>query len=199
MLSYGLFQLIAFFLIILALTKPLGAFMANVFEGRRTFLHPVLRPLESLVYKLGGVSESKEQRWTQYTASLLAFSVVSLLVTYLIVRLQAWLPWNPAHIGAMSPDLAFNTAVSFTTNTNWQAYTPEVDAQLLYADGGIDHAQFPLGRGGHGRGHGAGARICALFQPTTIGNFWVDLTRATVYVLLPISLVVALFLRSGRA
>jgi K+-transporting ATPase ATPase A chain len=191
MLSYGLFQLIAFFLIILALTKPLGAFMAAVFEGRRTFLHPVLRPLESLVYKLGGVSESKEQRWTHYSASLLAFSAVSLLLTYLIVRIQAWLPWNPAHIGAMAPDLAFNTAVSFTTNTNWQAYTPEAAVSYFTQMVGLATHNFFSAAAGMAVAI-ALVRGFARHATDKIGNFWVDLTRGTVYVLLPISLLVAL-------
>jgi potassium-transporting ATPase potassium-binding subunit len=191
MLSYGLFQLIVFFLIILALTKPLGLFMAAVFDGRRTFLHPVLRPVEGVIYKLSGVVESREQRWTQYTGSLLAFKVVSLLVTYAITRAQGWLPLNPAHIPAMSPDLAFNTAVSFTTNTNWQSYTPEVAVSYFTQMVGLATHNFFSAAAGIAI---AVVLVRGFARQTTdkIGNFWVDLTRATVYVLLPMSLLVAL-------
>jgi K+-transporting ATPase ATPase A chain len=126
MTSMGLLQIFLFFLIILALTKPLGVFMARLFEGERTFLHPVVRPFERLVYKIGGVDEAAEQHWTHYAGSLLAFSLVGILLTYLIMRLQGMLPFNPqGFMGKLwSPDLAFNTAVSFGTNTNWQVYTP---------------------------------------------------------------------------
>ena len=121
----GIFQIIVFFLIILALTKPMGVFMARLFEGKKTFLHPVIRPLESLTYKVIGIREESEQRWTQYTAALIAFSVFSFLFVYLIQRLQGVLPFNPQGFGAtnVTPDSAFNTAVSFMTNTNWQSYS----------------------------------------------------------------------------
>ncbi len=123
----GLLQILLFFLILLALTKPLGIFMARLFEGQRTFLHPVVRPIERLVYKLSAVDESNDQHWTHYAGSLLAFTLVGIILTYLIQRLQGLLPFNPQGFGGklISPDLAFNTAVSFGTNTNWQAYTPE--------------------------------------------------------------------------
>src|SRR3989449_972567 len=134
MTSNGLLQITGFFLLVLALTKPMGAFMTHIFEGKRTWLHPALGPLERLIYKLCGIQEDQEQRWTGYAASLLMFSLASLVLTYLIQRLQGFLPFNPQGFGtahaaqgatAMTPDLAFNTDVSFTTNTNWQAYTPE--------------------------------------------------------------------------
>src|SRR6476661_5649054 len=127
MTSIGVLQIAIFFALILICTKPLGAFMAKVFEGQRTFLHPVLRWLEVLTYKLIGVREEVEQRWTQYTAALLSFSVFGFLIVYLMQRAQGWLPFNPQGMNAsnVSPDLAFNTAVSFMTNTNWQAYTGE--------------------------------------------------------------------------
>src|SRR5262249_49745133 len=113
--------------VLLGCTKPLGAYMARVFEGERTFLHPALRPIERLIYRLCGIEEEREQVWTQYAASMLMFSVVGLLLTYLMARLQGLLPFNPQGFGwkLMTPDLAFNTAVSFTTNTNWQSYVPE--------------------------------------------------------------------------
>ena len=130
----GVLQIAVFFVVVLALTKPMGAYMTKVFSGERTFLHPVLRPLERLCYAAGGVKESVEQRWTQYAASLLAFSVFSFLILYLFQRLQGWLPLNPMGFGtahapagatAMTPDLSFNNAVSFTTNSNWQNYSGE--------------------------------------------------------------------------
>ncbi len=191
MLSYGLFQLLAFFLIILLLTKPLGAFMARVFEGRRTFLHPVMRPLEKLIYTLAGISPSKEQRWTQYAASLLAFSAVSLVITYVIARFQGLLPWNPAQIGGMSPDLAFNTAVSFTTNTNWQSYVPETAASYFTQMLALATHNFFSAAAGIAVAV-ALVRGFARFSTDKVGNFWVDLTRATLYVLLPLSILLAL-------
>ena len=121
--------------------------MARVFQGERTFLHPVLRWLEVLTYKLIGVREDVEQRWTQYTASLLSFSIFGFLLVYLLQRAQGFLPFNPQHFdaGNVSPDLAFNTAVSFVTNTNWQAYGGEIDAELLRADGRADGAELRFG------------------------------------------------------
>jgi K+-transporting ATPase ATPase A chain len=195
MFSYGLFQLIAFFLLILALTKPLGLFMTAVFEGRRTFLHPVLRPVERLIYKLCGVTEDREQRWTQYAGALLAFSAAGLLLTYLIERLQGWLPLNPAGIKGMTPDLAFNTAASFTTNTNWQSYVPEVAVSYFTQMLGLATHNFMSAAAGMAVAI-ALVRGFARHETDKIGNFWVDATRATVYVLLPISLIVAVALAS---
>src|SRR5215470_16457437 len=127
MTAIGFYQILFFFFVVLAVTKPLGIFMARVFAGERTFLHPVLRPLERLIYRLSGIREEVEQHWTQYAAALLAFSIVKIVFTYLIQRLQGVLPLNPQGFDAskVSPDLAFNTAVSFVTNTNWQAYSGE--------------------------------------------------------------------------
>src|ERR1700694_3105721 len=127
MTSIGVLQIAIFFGLILICTKPLGAFMAKLFEGQLTFLHPVLRWLEVLTYKVIGVKEEVEQRWTLYAASLLSFSIFGFLLVYMIQRAQAFLPFNPQGFGAgnVSPDLAFNTAVSFVTNTNWQAYSGE--------------------------------------------------------------------------
>src|SRR6202171_578040 len=125
MTSIGIVQILVFFGLILLATKPVGLFMSRLFQGERTFLHPVLRPLEVLVYKLCGVREDQEQRWTQYAASLLSFSIFSFLFVYAFQRLQGLLPLNPPGFGTaeMPPTLAFTTAVSFTTNTNWQAYS----------------------------------------------------------------------------
>ncbi len=196
----GLLQIGVFFLAVLALTKPLGGFMARVFEGERTWLHAVLRPLERLIYRLCGIQEDQEQRWTGYAASLLMFSVVSLLLTYLIQRIQGLLPFNPQGFGtahaaqgatAMTPDLAFNTAVSFTTNTNWQAYTPETTMSYVTQMVGLATHNFFSAAAGMAI---AIALIRGFARHTSekIGNFWVDMTRATVYVLLPLSIVIAL-------
>src|SRR5579862_9682748 len=136
----GIAQIVIFFLIILALTKPVGVFMYQIFEGRKTLLHPLVRPLERLIYKLGGVREDEEQTWVRYTASLIAFSVFCFLFPYAFQRLQGILPLNPMHFSTpqapmnatpMTPDLAFNTAVSFMTNTNWQSYSPDTTLGYL--------------------------------------------------------------------
>src|SRR5215471_3175152 len=127
MTTAGVIQILLFFALILVCAKPLGLYMAKVFEAQRTFLHPVLRWLEVLTYKVTGIKEDVEQRWTHYTASLLSFSIFGFLLTYLLQRLQGVLPFNPQGFNAsnVSPDLAFNTATSFVTNTNWQSYSGE--------------------------------------------------------------------------
>ena len=152
MTSNGILQIALFFALILVCVKPLGAFMANVFEGRRTFLHPVLRWLEVLTYKVAGVREDVEQRWTQYTASLLAFSIFGFLLVYLLQRAQAYLPFNPQNFGTpnVTPDLAFNTAVSFLTNTNWQAYSGESTLSYFVQMAALDGSEFRFGRGRNG-------------------------------------------------
>src|SRR5215468_10880451 len=133
MTTVGVIQILLFFGIILALTKPVGVFMARLFQGERTFLHPLLRPVEVAVYKLCGVREDTEQKWTHYTASLLAFSLLSFLLTYALMRLQGLLPLNPQGFGAgqVAPDQGFNTAISFMTNTNWQWYSGESTMSYL--------------------------------------------------------------------
>ncbi len=200
----GLLQIGAFFLVILALTKPLGAFMARVFGGDRTWLHPVLRPLERGIYKLCGIREGEEQHWTGYAASLLMFSLASLLLTYLIQRIQGLLPFNPQGFGtthavqgaaAMTPDLAFNTAVSFTTNTNWQAYTPETTMSYLTQMAGLATHNFFSAAAGIAIAI-ALVRGFARHSSEKIGNFWVDTTRATIYVLLPLSVLIAVLFAS---
>ncbi len=204
MTTDGLLQIATFFLVILALTKPVGAFMERVFEGRRTWLHPVLRPLERLIYGACGINEEREQRWTEYAGSLLAFSLVSLLLTYLIQRIQGILPLNPQGFGTLhppqgatplSPDLAFNTAVSFTTNTNWQSYVPETTMSYLTQMMALATHNFFSAAAGIAVAL-ALTRGFALHTVETIGNFWVDLTRATVYLLLPLSIAGALLLVS---
>src|SRR5689334_18274398 len=116
----GIVQFVIFLAVVIALTKPMGAFMARVFAGERTFLHPVVRPLERATYRLCGIDETAEQRWTGYAAALLAFSLVGMVMTYVLLRVQQWLPLNPQGLGNVGADLSFNTAASFATNTNWQ-------------------------------------------------------------------------------
>ena len=186
-----------FFGLLLLCTKPLGAYMARVFEGQRTFMHPLLRWLEVLTYKLIGVREEVEQRWTQYTASLLSFSIFGFVLVYLLQRAQAILPFNPQNFSAanVTPDSAFNTAVSFTTNTNWQSYVPEVTLSYFVEMAALTVQNFASAAAGIAVAI-ALVRGFARQEKQTIGNFWVDVTRATVYVLLPICIVGALFLCS---
>jgi K+-transporting ATPase ATPase A chain len=200
MTSIGLLQILLFFLVLLALTKPIGAFMAHLFEGERTFLHPVVRPLERLVYRLSGVDETAEQGWTYYAGSLLAFSLVGILLTYLIQRIQGVLPFNPqGFLGKLiSPDLAFNTATSFSTNTNWQAYTPETTVSYFTQMVGLAVHNFTSAAAGIATAM-AMVRGFSRRSANSIGNFWVDVTRATLYLLIPISIVGALVLVSQGA
>ena len=197
MTSTGVLQIFIYFLILLAVTKPVGLYMTRVFNGERTFLHPVLRWLETLIYKLAGVREDAEQRWTQYAGALLSFSVVGFLLAYVIQRAQAYLPLNPQNFGTpvMTPDLAFNTALSFVTNTNWQSYSGESTLSYFVQMAALTVQNFVSGAAGVAVAI-AVARGFARQQMKTIGNFWVDMTRATVYILLPLSLVGALFLCS---
>ncbi len=197
MTSAGVLQILLFFALILVCVKPLGAFMANVFEGKRTFLHPVLRWLEMLTYKVTGVQEDVEQRWTQYTASLLAFSIFGFLLVYLMQRVQAYLPFNPQNFGTpnVPPDLAFNTATSFLTNTNWQAYSGESTLSYFVQMAALTVQNFVSAAAGMAVAI-AVIRGFARHEMRTLGNFWVDMTRAALYVLLPISFIAALFLCS---
>jgi potassium-transporting ATPase potassium-binding subunit len=197
MTSVGVLQILFFFGLLVVCTKPLGAYMARVFQGKRTFLHPVLRWLEVLTYKVTGVREDVEQRWTQYTASLLSFSIFGFMLVYLLQRLQGLLPFNPQGLNAgnVSADSAFNTAVSFMTNTNWQSYVPEVTLSYFAQMAALAVQNFASAAAGIAIAI-AVVRGFARHETKTIGNFWVDVTRATLYVLLPISFVGALFLCS---
>jgi K+-transporting ATPase ATPase A chain len=197
----GISQIVVFFLIVLALTKPVGVFMYFVFEGQRTFLHPVLRPIERLIYWLGGVKEDVEQSWVAYTASLISLSTFCFLFPYAIQRLQGLLPLNPMHFSTgqapmnatpMTPDLAFNTAVSFMTNTNWQSYSPDTTVSYLVQMAALAVQNFVSAAVGIAVAV-AMIRGFARHTAKTIGNFWVDVTRCTLYILLPISIVAALF------
>ena len=200
MTSIGVLQIAIFFALILITAKPLGAFMARVFEGQRTFLHPVLRWLEALTYRVSGIKEDVEQRWTTYTASLLSFSIFGFLLTYLIQRLQGILPLNPAHYGAsqVPPDLAFNTATSFVTNTNWQAYAGEATMSYFVQMAALAVQNFASAAAGMAVAI-ALIRGFARTEKKTLGNFWVDVTRATVYVLLPLSILASLIYVSQGA
>ena len=200
MTSIGILQILVFFGLILLLTKPVGLFMSHLFQGERTFLHPIVRPLERLVYRLCGVREDQEQRWTQYAASLLAFSFFAFLFPYALMRLQGWLPLNPQKFGAaqVSPDQAFNTAVSFMTNTNWQSYTGESTMSYLVQMAALAVQNFASAAAGIAVAI-ALIRGFARHETDKIGNFWVDLTRTTLYVLIPISAIAALVLVSQGA
>ncbi len=191
----GWLQILLFFALILAVAKPLGVFMARVFNRERTFLDPVLRPVERLIYRLTGVDETREMRWTEYGAAMLLFSVVSMIALYLLQRLQAWLPLNPQKLGNIEPSSAFNTAASFTTNTNWQSYVPETTMSYLTQMAGLTVQNFVSAAVGIALAI-AFIRGIAQREKDSLGNFWVDMTRATLWVLLPFCLVGALALVS---
>jgi K+-transporting ATPase ATPase A chain len=192
MTANGWFQIAVFVLVLFAVTKPIGAFMARVFSGEKTFLDPVMRPIERLMYRATGVDEKHEMRWTEYAVSVLLFSAVSLLLLYLIERVQGWLPLNPQKFAAVPQALAFNTAASFTTNTNWQAYSGETTMSYLTQMAGLAYHNFISAATGIAIAI-AFIRGIARREKATIGNFWVDLTRTCLWVLLPVSLVVSLF------
>lgn len=195
MTANGWFQIGLYVLVLFLITKPIGIFLARVFECEKTFLDPLLRPMERLLYRLCGVDESKEMRWTEYGTTLLVFSAVSLILLYLFERLQYWLPWNPQRFASVSPDLAWNTAVSFTTNTNWQAYTPETTMSYLTQMAGLAYHNFASAAVGIALAI-AVIRGVSRHESKTIGNFWVDLTRCLLWVLLPVCLVGSLVLVS---
>ena len=193
MTANGWLQFALFCLILLASVRPVGVYLARVLEGERTWLSRVLRPIERLIYKLCGVHADKEMNWREYAFAVLGFSAVSMLLTYAIERLQNFLPWNPQHLAAVGPDLAWNTAASFTTNTNWQSYTPETTMSYLTQMAGLATHNFWSAAVGIAV---AVALIRGIKRTTsaTIGNFWVDMTRTLLYVLLPASLIYALML-----
>jgi len=198
MTSNGWLQIAVFLGLILLVTKPMGVFMTRVFNREQTFLDPVMRPIERLVYKLTGVDEAHEMRWTEYAASMLLFSVVSLLLLYLIERLQLHLPWNPQQLAAVPQALAFNTAASFTTNTNWQNYSGEVVMSYFTQMAGLAYHNFVSAAVGIALAI-AFIRGIARRQMQTIGNFWVDMVRGCLWVLLPFCIVGALVLVSQGA
>jgi len=196
MTANGWFQILLYLVLILLVTKPLGVFMARVFSRERTFLDPVLRPIERVVYRLTGVDEDHEMRWTEYAAAMLLFSVVSMLLLYLIERLQLHLPWNPQKLAGVLPEhLAWNTAASFTTNTNWQAYSGESTMSYFTQMAGLAYHNFISAATGIALAI-AFIRGIARRQMQTIGNFWVDMVRSCLWVLLPVCIVGALVLVS---
>jgi len=196
MTANGWFQILFFLFLVFLVTKPLGIFMARVFNREKTFLDPVLRPIERVLYRVTGVDEDHEMRWTEYAIAMLLFSVVSMLVLYLIQRVQGFLPFNPQKFGAVAPaHVAFNTAASFTTNTNWQAYSGESTMSYFTQMAGLAYHNFISAA--------VGITLAIAFirgisrrQMETIGNFWVDLVRTSLWVLLPFCVVGALFLVS---
>jgi K+-transporting ATPase ATPase A chain len=191
----GWLQIAIFLLLILAVTKPLGVYMARVFNRERTFMDPVLRPIERLLYRVTGVDETREMRWTEYAIAMLLFSLVSMVVLYLLQRLQGYLPFNPQKLGAVAPALAFNTAASFTTNTNWQNYGGETTMSYLTQMAGLAYHNFVSAAVGISLAI-AFIRGVARREQQTIGNFWVDMVRSTLWVLLPFAFIGALALVS---
>src|SRR5271156_6264109 len=190
MTANGWLQSLIFFALLLALMRPLGIYIARVLEGEHTFLSPVLRPIERLIYKLSGIRPEEEMTWREYSVALLLFSFVSLLLTYVIERAQHFLPWNPQHLAGVAPDLAWNTAASFTTNTNWQAYTPETTMSYFTQMVGLAYHNFLSAAVGIAVAI-ALVRGIARKESKTIGNFWADTTRSILYILLPICLIYA--------
>jgi potassium-transporting ATPase potassium-binding subunit len=193
MTAIGWIQIILFCAIIVALVKPLGWYMTRVFNGERTFLSPILRPVEVALYWIGGVDEKREQHWVTYTVAMLFFHVGGFLILYALMRLQAVLPFNPAEQSAVAEDLSFNTAISFITNTNWQNYGGESTMSYLVQMLGLTHQNFLSAATGIALAM-ALIRGFSRSSMRTIGNFWVDVTRTTLYVLLPICMLYTIFL-----
>jgi K+-transporting ATPase ATPase A chain len=192
MTANGFVQIALFCAVVVLLVKPFGYYMTRVFNGERTFLSLPLRPLERAIYALSGVKEDEEQDWKSYGLAMLTFSLAAFLALYALQRLQAFLPFNPQHLDSVSPDLAFNTSVSFVTNTNWQSYTPETTMSYLTQMAGLTVHNFVSAATGIALAI-ALIRGFARRSAQTIGNFWVAMTRTVLYVLLPIAIVVGLF------
>jgi len=195
MTAFSLIQIGVYLVVLLLLVKPLGAYMAHVYQGERTFLNPLFKPLERLVYRIARVNSAEEMDWKTYAVAMLIFNLIGLIFLYLLLRLQNFLPLNPQGLPALSPDLAFNTAVSFVTNTNWQSYSGEAAMSYLSQMAGLTVQNFLSAATGM-------AVLIAMVRgfvrhsADTIGNFWVDMTRSVFYILVPLSLVLALALVS---
>jgi K+-transporting ATPase ATPase A chain len=193
--SSGLLQIALYLVVLVALVKPLGGFMARVYEGERTWLSRVLGPVERLIYRSAAVDPAEDQNWKQYAFAALLFNAVGFAFVYMLQRAQGLLPLNPQGFGAVSPDSAFNTAISFASNTNWQGYGGESTMSYLTQMLGLGVQNFVSAAGGM-------AVLIALIrgfarrQATGLGNFWVDLTRSTLYILLPLSSLLAIVLVS---
>src|SRR3954447_23760534 len=188
----GWIQILVFALLVLALVKPLGWYMTRVFNGEPTLFSPVLRPVERGLYTFAGIDERQEQHWLVYWIAMLLFHVGGFVILYALMRLQAGLPFNPAEQGAVAPDLAFTTATSFITNTNWQNYGGEATMSYLVQMLGLTHQNFLSAATGIVLAV-ALIRGFARASVSTVGSFWVDVTRCTLYILLPICVVYALF------
>jgi K+-transporting ATPase ATPase A chain len=195
MTANGWFQICFFFALVLVCAKPLGLYMARVFERERTFADRLFRPMERLIYRLTGIDETHEMRWTEYSITMLLFSVTTLLLTYVLERLQHVLPLNPQHLPGVAPDVALNTAASFTTNTNWQSYVPETTMSYLTQMLTLAYHNFFSAAVGIALAI-AFVRGISRRESKTLGNFWVDTTRASLWVLLPACLIYALLLVS---
>jgi K+-transporting ATPase ATPase A chain len=193
MSANGWLQFLVYSLVLLLTVRPVGIYLTRVLEGQPTWLDPILRPCERLTYRLCGINADHEMNWRQYAFAMLGFSAVSMVLTYIIERAQALLPWNPQHLAAVSPDLAWNTAASFTTNTNWQFYTPESTMSYLTEMAGLATHNFFSAAVGIVVAV-ALVRAIKRTSSATIGNFWVDTTRTLLYILLPASLIYALLL-----
>jgi potassium-transporting ATPase potassium-binding subunit len=194
MTANGWLQFAVYSIILLASVRPVGIYLARVLEGERTWLDPVLRPFERFIYKICGINAEKEMNWREYTCAMLGFSAVTMLLTYALERMQAVLPWwNPQHLAAVGADLAFNTAASFTTNTNWQFYTPESTMSYLTEAAGLATHNFWSAAVGIVVAV-ALIRGIKRTMSSTIGNFWVDLTRTLFYILVPACVIYALVL-----
>jgi K+-transporting ATPase ATPase A chain len=195
MTTFAWLQLVLYLFILLLLVKPLGSYMAHVYEGERTFLTPVIRPIERLIYRIVGLHAEEEMDWKTYAIAMLLFNLVGLLLLYALQRIQSALPLNPQDLGAVRPDTAFNTAVSFVTNTNWQSYSGETTLSYLVQMFGLTVQNFLSAATGM-------AILIALVRGfvrhsgNTIGNFWIDMTRGILYILLPLAFVLALVLVS---
>src|ERR1700685_658324 len=189
----GWIQILLYCAIVVALVKPLGWYMTRVFKGERTFLSPILRPVEAGIYWIGGVDDKREQHWLTYTVAMLLFHVGGFLILYALMRLQAVLPFNPAGQSALGEDLSFNPAISFITNTNWQNYGGESTMSYLVQMLGLTHQNYLSAATGIVLAV-ALIRGFARHSARTVGNFWVDMTRCTLYILIPICVPYALFL-----
>src|SRR5215470_14983622 len=187
----GWIQILLYCAIVVALVKPLGWYMTRVFNGERTFLSPVVRPIETAIYWAGGVDKTREQHWLSYTVAMLFFHVGGFLILYVLMRTQALLPFNPAEQSAVAEDLSFNTAISFITNTNWQSYGGESTMSYLTQMAGLAVQNFKSAATGIVLAV-ALIRGFSRRSSKSIGNFWVDLTRCTLYILLPAAFVIAL-------
>jgi K+-transporting ATPase ATPase A chain len=195
MTNNGWFQILFYVFVIFLLTKPVGVFLAGVFEREKTFLDPVLRPVEKLIYRLTGIDEKREMRWTEYAIAMLLFSGVSMTLLYLLERAQKWLPFNPQKLPGVDPSLAFGTAASFTTNTNWQAYSGETTMSYLTQMAGLACHNFASAAVGIVLAIVV-IRGIARRETANLGNFWVDMTRCLLWVLLPVCMAASLVLVS---